>query len=197
VDETVNVHTSQTERSSILEYRHRKDDYFGSNRNSPIPAPLRDGFDGLRYYPDDPQMAFHVPLEPDPERLEVVMRTSSGSERAYERFGWVSVPIQGQIARLTVFSAPGDPQPEEFFVPFRDATSGTETYGSGRYLEAKFDGERVQLDLNMAYNPNCAYGDGWNCPVPPVENWLSVPIRAGEMAFKPDATASATDGRRA
>jgi uncharacterized protein (DUF1684 family) len=180
------VHADQIERPTILEYRRRKDEFFRSHRQSPIPAPLRQGFDGLRYYPDDPAMAFRLPLEPDPERIEVVMRTSSGSERVYERFGWVSLPISGLVARLAVFSSPGNPRPEEFFVPFRDATSGSETYGAGRYLEAGFDGECVMLDLNLAYNPNCAYGDGWNCPVPPTENWLSAPIHAGEMAFVPD-----------
>jgi uncharacterized protein len=188
VDETGTMHADQPERPAILEYRDRKDDYFGSNRKSPIPAALRQGFNGLRYYRDDPAMVFDLALEADPERLEVVMRTSSGSERVYERFGWVSFPILDQTARLAVFAGPGEPRPEQFFIPFRDATSGTETYGSGRYLEASFDGARVQVDLNLAYNPSCAYGDGWNCPVPPVENWLSLPIRAGEMAFKRDHT---------
>jgi uncharacterized protein len=186
VDETESVHADPPERPAILEYRDRKDDYFGSNRKSPIPAELRQGFNGLRYYRDDPRMVFDVPLEPDPARLEVVMQTSSGSERVYERFGWVRFPILNQTARLAVFASPGEPQPEQFFIPFRDATSGTETYGSGRYLEASFEAGRVQLDLNLAYNPSCAYGDGWNCPVPPIENWLSVPIRAGEMAFHAD-----------
>lgn len=186
MDETGGVQPDSTERPNVLEYRRRKDDFFRTHRQSPIPLPLRDGFDGLRYYPDDPAMAFHVPLEPDPEHLEVVMPTSSGSERLYERIGWVSLPIDGGPLKLAVFAPPGLP-PEQLFVPFRDATSGTETYGSGRYIEADFDGEFVRLDLNMAYNPNCAYGEGWNCPVPPRENWLPVPVRAGEMAFEPGA----------
>ncbi len=116
------------------------------------------------------------------------MQTSTGSQRLYQRIGWVNLSIAGEVFRLATFAPPGTP-PEQLFVPFRDATSGAETYGSGRYIEANFDGELVELDLNMAYNPSCAYSDGWNCPVPPAENWLSVPVRAGEMAFNPELRA--------
>ena len=73
---------------------------------------------------------------------------------------------------------------EELFLPFRDATSERETYGAGRYLDVEppaGDG-LVLVDLNYAYNPNCAYNPDWSCPIPPGENWLGVPIRAGERA---------------
>ena len=70
------------------------------------------------------------------------------------------------------------------FVPFRDGTSGQETYGAGRYLDAPLartpQGLRVSLDFNLAYHPYCAYADGWTCPLPPRENWLPEPVRAGE-----------------
>jgi hypothetical protein len=74
--------------------------------------------------------------------------------------------------------------PLDYFVPFRDATSGKETYGGGRYLEVQADRfGRVVLDFNEAYNPYCAYNDAWACPLPPPENWLTVAVRAGERAF--------------
>jgi len=81
-------------------------------------------------------------------------------------------------------------------LPFRDATSPAESYGSGRYLFDTIKGsdflhapgtsglERIVLDFNYAYNPSCAYNDKWVCPLAPLENRLSVPIRAGEMNFK-------------
>lgn len=184
MDETVQVQPDQTQRPAILEYRRRKDDFFRTHRQSPIPPEARAAFEGLRYYPDDPEMAFNLPLEPDPELQEVVMQTSSGSERLYERLGWVGLPVDGEVLRLAVYALHGQQPVDQLFVPFRDATSGTETYGSGRYIEADFDGETVRLDLNRAYNPNCAYSQGWNCPIPPLENWLSVPIRAGELAYE-------------
>ncbi|MBT8206662.1 MAG: DUF1684 domain-containing protein, partial [Acidimicrobiia bacterium] len=68
-----------------------------------------------------------------------------------------------------------------YFVPFRDATSGKESYGAGRYLDVhpNEDGT-VTLDFNYAYNPYCAYDEAFSCPLPPIENWLEVPIAAGE-----------------
>jgi uncharacterized protein (DUF1684 family) len=71
------------------------------------------------------------------------------------------------------------------FLPFRDASAGTETYEVGRYLEpqARPDGS-LDIDFNYAYNPFCAYGEGWSCPIPPEENWLPVTIPAGERSFQ-------------
>ena len=85
-----------------------------------------------------------------------------------------------------MYARPGDPTPE-VFVPFRDATSGPETYGAGRYLEGELHANTVRLDFNLAYHPYCALADGWSCPVPPRENWLAVPVRAGERNPEPAA----------
>ena len=73
----------------------------------------------------------------------------------------------------------------QFFLPFADATSGKETYGSGRYLEVhEFRDGRVLADFNYAYSPYCAYNDIWSCPITPFENRLPVPIRAGKGISK-------------
>jgi len=77
------------------------------------------------------------------------------------------------------------------FLPFRDATSGKETYGAGRYLDLDVRGDEVLIDFNYAYTPNCAYSADWSCPLPPAENWLEVPIRAGEMTFPEHGPGSA------
>ena len=70
-------------------------------------------------------------------------------------------------------------------MPFVDATSGTETYGAGRYLEleALEDGTFL-ADFNLAYNPYCAYSEDYSCPIPPAENRISVPVRAGEKQYQ-------------
>jgi len=94
---------------------------------------------------------------------------------------------------LTVFSIVG--YGGGLFLPFRDATSGHATYGGGRYLfdtikntdagclEVVAGSSRVVLDFNYAYNPSCAYDHRWACPLAPQENWLSVPVTAGELAY--------------
>jgi uncharacterized protein len=156
-------------------FRAEKDQFFRS-RNSPLPANLRAGFSGLVYYPENPSLRFSsLPLVPDPSREATLMQTSNGSQRVYLRSGW----LEFLQTRLAVF-APEGADDGALFIPFRDATSGNETYGSGRYLEAHLENNLVQLDFNLAYNPYCAYSDGWSCPIPPLENWLTIPILAGE-----------------
>ena len=78
-----------------------------------------------------------------------------------------------------------EPDLDYVFVPFRDATTGNETYAGGRYLEPELskDGKLV-LDFNDAYLPWCAYSDRWTCSLPPIENWLTVAIEAGEKNYK-------------
>jgi uncharacterized protein (DUF1684 family) len=165
---------------NLLEFRQEKDQFFRS-RNSPLPASIRAVFTGLNYFAENPELRQTVTLEPDANQEAVLMQTSTGSERVYWRLGWVSFVVENLHSRLAVFVPEGEPDAPELFIPFRDASSGLETYGSGRYLEAQRNGDNVNLDFNLAYNPYCAYADGWSCPIPPLENWLSVPIEAGEM----------------
>jgi uncharacterized protein len=173
---------------TLEEFRREKDSFFASSR-SPLPAATRSGFTGLRYYPSEPALRCQIPLEVDAARESLVMSTSTGDERVYERLGWVNFEVDGASCRLALYTPEGDLEPEAAFVPFRDATSGSETYGSGRYLEAELHGGTVTLDFNLAYNPYCAYGEGWSCPIPPRENWLTVPIRAGEQNLELEASA--------
>ena len=96
-----------------------------------------------------------------------------------QRAGTVNFSVDGADATLLAFH-----QGDALFIPFRDATSGKDTYGAGRYVEAEaLGGGRYLLDFNHAYNPYCAYNDDWRCPLPPAENWLKVAIRAGEKSF--------------
>ena len=98
----------------------------------------------------------------------------------HERAGVARFDVAGEEVTLTLYDT-GHPG---YFLPFRDATSGTETYGAGRYLDLDRNPDGTLLiDFNLAYNPLCAYNDSYSCPLPPIENWLSVPIRAGEKDF--------------
>ena len=118
----------------------------------------------------------------------VEMETSTGDLRLFRRWGQFSFAVEGEEATLTIYS---DPDGEEFFLPFKDTTNGTETYGAGRYLDnqrpglAQIEGTTFEVDLNYSYNPYCAYNLAYSCPLPPRENWLKVPIRAGEKDFRP------------
>ncbi|WP_019585137.1 DUF1684 domain-containing protein [Deinococcus apachensis] len=167
---------------AIADFRRRKDEYFASGRG-PITGEDLQGFRGLSYYPPDPAWAFTPPVErADGEK--VTLGTNTGEPRVMARFGTVTVDFPGGAQTLILYAPPGDEAPERVFVPFRDATSGTETYGVGRYLDAPLrqieDGLEVALDFNLAYHPYCAYSEGWTCPLPPRKNWFREAVRVGE-----------------
>jgi len=160
--------------------RVEKDRFFRSNPYSPLED--RINFDGLNYYPPNPDYRYTLPLDRAQEPEPLTFQTNTGDERVYYRIGTVEFEVEGQPAQLTIYKSDDH---DELFLPFRDATSGNETYGAGRYMEPEelSDG-KILVDFNLAYNPFCAYSDQYSCPLPPFENHLKVPIQAGEKAYK-------------
>lgn len=167
--------------TSIEEFRSAKDHVFAHDPASPLPAKDHTGFGGLAYYPPNRALIIEAQMEKPQAGGDLVMPTSTGDEVTYRRVGVVQFTVDHQRAQLTLFESAAE---GDLFVPFRDATSGTETYAAGRYLEVhRPHGARVVLDFNYAYNPYCAYSDAYSCPLPPLENWLKVAIRAGEKQY--------------
>ncbi|MGH7686809.1 MAG: DUF1684 domain-containing protein [Candidatus Dormibacteria bacterium] len=167
--------------TEIDEFRAAKDHMFVHDADSPIPDDGRDDFQGLKYFQPDAGFVIEAQVEPPTVSEPLRMPTSTGDEVVYERFGVARFTVDGAPAQLTLFSTDGE---GDLFVPFRDATSGHDTYGAGRYIEVhQPHGDHVELDFNYAYNPYCAYSEAYSCPLPPLENWLKVPIRAGEKVY--------------
>jgi uncharacterized protein (DUF1684 family) len=165
--------------TSLARHRRNKDRWLAAAPDSPVAGD--DSFDGLDYYDEDPSLRFHVRPEPA-DGADVTIETSDGRERTYTRDLIAQVEIDGREVAITLYGTP-----HGLFLPFRDATSGSETYGGGRYLdvgEQRSDGT-LQIDFNLAYNPFCAYDDRYSCPIPPADNHLDVAVRAGEKAYKP------------
>ena len=174
--------------SQLTHFRTEIDDFMQFHPQSPLADEDRDTFTGLDYYDEIPDLALTVEVTRLPEdETPVEMETSTGELRLYRRWGQFTFTVAGEEAALTIYS---DPDGEAFFLPFKDATNGTETYGAGRYLDDHRPGlEQVgettfQVDFNYAYNPYCAFQYTYSCPLPPRENWLAVPIRAGEKDYQ-------------
>ncbi len=169
--------------------RREKDEWFRSDPDSPLPMESRPGFQGLAYFPPDPAYRLRVRLVKEPQPEPVTLATSKGVPRPMVRHGHFEFEIGGERQRLYAYKSAPQPghhhEDASLFVPFRDATSGKESYGAARYLDLEEDrrGDEYVLDFNLAYNPYCAYSDDYVCPFPPKENWLTVAIRAGEKAF--------------
>ena len=168
--------------SRLDDFRRAKDHMFIHDPDSPLATDERARFAGLAYYPFDAALSVEAVVEPPaPGGGDVTMATSTGDETVYRRSGVARFSVDGQPAQLTLLE---NEEEGDLFVPFRDSTSGSETYGAGRYLEvARPEEGRVTLDFNYAYNPYCAYSDAYSCPLAPAENWLRVPIRAGEKVY--------------
>lgn len=165
-------------REQLERERREKDAWMKRDPHAPIPRADRERFHGLPYYDPDPAYRFEIEPEPMQADRPVEVPTSTGEIREYVPVAKLRFTVGGLPVALTAYE-----QGDHWFVPFRDATSGKDTYGAGRYLEVQ-PGEPVVLDFNRAYNPFCAYDDAWSCPFPPIDNWLTVAIPAGEKAYK-------------
>ncbi len=146
---------------------------------SPIPQANRRSFLGLAYFPPTRDLIFDLSLEKLEQPEPFSMGTTTGEMRMMRRYGRFTFTVDGVSCTLTAFT-PQD-HPTTLFIPFKDATNGGETYEAGRYIDMEINGQnRYQLDMNLAYNPYCAYNPTYSCPLVPAENALPVAIRAGE-----------------
>jgi uncharacterized protein (DUF1684 family) len=157
---------------------------FRAHPQSPVPADERRAYTGPHVYDYDPEWCLTASVEPvEPTRLEIV--TSNVESMAFSRFAVARFAHDGVDLALELYWLEG--YGGGLFVPFADATSGTETYGAGRYLLDTVKGAdlgeqdgRLVMDFNFAYQPSCAYDPRWTCPLAPAANRLAVPVRAGE-----------------
>ena len=118
------------------------------------------------------------------------MPTSKKSTQQFYRYGQINFVVNGVNCKLTVYQSKNlisiDAFKNYLFIPFFDATNGTETYDGGRYIDIlipDIKNNKVLIDFNKAYNPYCCYTSGYDCPIPPKENTLTVAINAGEMKY--------------
>jgi uncharacterized protein (DUF1684 family) len=174
--------------SALSRFRAEIDDFMEYDLQSPLTGEQQESFSGLSYYDEEERFVVEVEVERFAEDEPLVeMQTSTGDTQKYRRWGRFSFEVEDKTATLVVYS---ELYADDFFLPFKDATNGRETYGAGRYLDShrpgisRLGGNRLEIDFNYAYNPYCAYNERYSCPLPPAENWLRVPIRAGEKKFE-------------
>jgi hypothetical protein len=167
----------------IVAFRAEKDLYFRTDRESPLKPEDRASFTGLPYFPIDPALRVPASLREEPANPPSIidLQTTGLSDDRVRKVGSLGFTMGGTTYTLTAF-APADARTiTRLFVPFGDATSGQDTYKGGRYLDLTRTTSGVyDLDFNRAYHPNCVYDVRWVCPIPPRENYLPIPIRAGE-----------------
>jgi uncharacterized protein (DUF1684 family) len=172
-------------RKKIEDEREEKDRFMRNSPESPFAA-TPDNYEGLNYFPPDAHYRVIAALHPVTERKVRTLTTNDGAQQRYLEYAYAEFKLDGAANKLLILEI-ADPGPSngQLFLAFGDETSARETYGAGRYLDvAKTPGSStVTLDFNLAYNPYCAYADSYSCPLPPRENILTIPVRAGEKSY--------------
>ena len=173
---------NKTYRDSILSYRRsyvNTHDVVG-----------KDDRRYIQFYPIDESMRVLASFERIADKKGFDMATASGIKQKYFRYGLLTFKIHDSLTHLYVYQSASLMKQKKYedylFVPFGDATSGYESYGGGRYLDfttSDIKDNKLLIDFNKAYNPYCAYTTGYNCPIPPKENLLTVAIPAGEKNY--------------
>jgi uncharacterized protein (DUF1684 family) len=153
--------------------------------NDPIPENRKAELLPLAYFQIDPGYNVAAVLKPTTDQTVILMPTSTGGQRQMRRVGALEFVLKGQPLKLTAFVEADAPNLDRLFVPFADMTTGTETYPAGRYIDLNRTATGIyELDFNRAYHPYCYYNASYECPYPPSENRLKVPVRAGERIKK-------------
>lgn len=168
--------------NQITLYRHERAEFFRYSPNSPF-IQQKVNFSYLDYYSASPEFVIKANFKKTIELDTVNLATSTGTIDEFIAIGTANFNIQGVENSLFVLKSI-HPNDQSLFIPYIDKTSGESTYGGGRYLDVQNpNGNIILLDFNKAYNPYCAYTEGYTCPFPPKENRLSVLIEAGEKSY--------------
>lgn len=165
-------------------WRAVRDELFAEHSQSPLDEARRGDFEGLELYPYDPRLRVLGEVEPR-EQVPLAIGTAGGATITFVRFATTSFQLEGDELSLDLYWLEG--YGGGLFLPFRDATSESETYGGGRYLLDTIKGSdlgeadgRLVLDFNFAYNPSCSYDARWVCPLAPPANLIPSTVLAGE-----------------
>lgn len=161
---------------------------FKTHPQSPLTIDQRAAFQAISYYPYNPALRVTGEIDDDEEATERIIELPHDGLFRYKRIARVYFNLNEQTAQLSLFWVQG--YGGGIFLPFKDATNKTETFGGGRYLYDTIKGadlglkpHEMMLDFNFAYNPSCAYNSQWVCPLSPPENFLKQAITAGERKF--------------
>lgn len=166
--------------------RERQFKFIRFNIESPLTDSQKMAFKKLNFYPIDPTYKVKARMIPVENKKVREVPLTDGSKEKYIEHSYVEFSFDGiNTNRLLLLQAMNEPDKRNFFLAFADGTSAIETYGGGRYINARQDGKNsITLDFNLAYNPYCAYNPDFACPIPPKENLLEIDIPAGEKNYE-------------
>lgn len=148
-------------------------------KDSPI-ASLKD-FSGIKYFDADKNFIIDADFKAESAGQGMILMTDS-TQTEIKKAGTATFSVNGKTFTVSIFD-----EGEHLLFPFRDLTSGKETYGGGRFInipKESLNDEKLEIDFNNAHNFYCAYNESYICPIPPKENFIDAEIRAGEKKYK-------------
>jgi uncharacterized protein (DUF1684 family) len=180
-------HAQEDSASSIKEitlFREKLNNEYKDVETSPLSGKERQAFKQINFFPVDLKYMVTAKLVRTPGEKVFGMPTSGNIKKNYVKYGEVQFSLMGTEYKLNVYQSIDLLKERKYrnylFIPFRDATSGKETYGGGRYIDLTIPrADTITINFNLAYHPYCAYTEGYNCPIPPRENYLPVKVEAG------------------
>jgi hypothetical protein len=155
---------------------------------SPLKDEDRKTFEGLEFFKVDSNYVVTATLQRTPNSEWFNMKTTTDRVSKERVYGILHFQLKGNTYQLNVYQGQelmNKAGYEDYlFLPFLDETNGLESYGGGRYIDARIpEGDTIIIDFNNSYNPYCAYNDKYSCPIVPRENYLKTRIEAGVKTF--------------
>ena len=185
---------SQDKRPLIgeTEYQQKLNAVFKDASKSPLKNKDLKSFKGLDFFPVDSSYIIIASIEKTPDTPFLGMATNTEEKSYYRKFGILTFTLKEKEMQLTLYESLEESENPVFkdylFLPFTDETSGSDSYGGGRYMDvfkSKINTNgTLELNFNNTYNPYCAYNDDYSCPLTPRDNHLSMEILAGVKDFK-------------
>lgn len=174
-------------QKEIHEHRASLNEFFRDPETSPLPDRYRADFERLQFFPPDSNYRVKAHIQRTPDAAPFLMPTTTDLQLREKVYGIATFQIDNKEYRLNLYESAGaDENRETLFLPFTDATNGTETYTGGRYIDLDYpEGDSLVIDFNKAYNPFCVYNKKYSCPLVPRSNSLDIEIPAGIKMFNP------------
>lgn len=178
------VPLAKPERVEALKFQAELDQEYKNPEHSPLSEEDRANFHGHDFYPVDMSYRVMAKLDRTPKSKPFDMATTTGVPRKYRKYGDLTFTLHGVVHRVPVYQSLRLMEMEEYknhlFFPFKDRTTGVETYATGRFMDLEIpEGDEIVLDFNKAYNPYCAYSDRYSCPITPAESYIDAEVKAG------------------
>ena len=174
--------------TAVEKFQKELNSEYADAKTSPLMAEDLAHFKALDFYTINEKAFVVAKFIRTKDEKPFKMKTSTSRTPIYVKYGEAHFQLDGKQFKLNLYRDVELSKKQEYkdylFLPFSDLTSGKESYIGGRYIDLKIpSGNTIVIDFNLSYNPYCAYNYKYSCPKVPLENDLTIEIKAGVKKF--------------